>query len=130
MVVACVTAGLAVLQGPWDSAGAVGLIWSAACADNTAAAMLALTLATMGIITTISQFWLLPPAILTGTAAAAGIALANSIGSVSGMIAPCMLGVVKTMTNSTNAGAIAIACCLLVGCVLVFTVPAKAVNRN
>lgn len=111
-------------------AGAAGLIWSAAYADNTAVAMLALTLATMGIITTISQFWLLPPAILSGPAAAAGIALANSIGSVSGMIAPYMLGVVKTMTNSTNAGVIAIAGCLLVGCVLVFTIPAKSVNRK
>jgi hypothetical protein len=38
-------------------AGAIGLTWSAAYADNTAVAMLALTLATMGIITTISQFW-------------------------------------------------------------------------
>jgi sugar phosphate permease len=109
-------------------AGAVGLTWSAAYADNTAIAMLALTLATMGIITTISQFWLLPPAVLTGAAAAAGIALANSVGSVSGMIAPYMLGVVKTMTNSTNAGVIAIAICLLVGCVLTFALPAKAVN--
>ena len=109
-------------------AGAVGLTWSAAYADNTAIAMLALTLATMGIITTISQFWLMPPAVLTGAAAAAGIALANSVGSVSGMIAPYMLGVVKTMTNSTNAGVIAIAVCLLVGCVLTFALPAKAVN--
>ena len=109
-------------------AGAVGLTWSAAYADNTAIAMLALTLATMGIITTISQFWLLPPAVLTGAAAAAGIALANSVGSVSGMIAPYMLGVVKTMTNSTNAGVIAIAVCLLIGCVLTFALPAKAVN--
>jgi MFS-type transporter involved in bile tolerance (Atg22 family) len=39
-----------------------------------------------------------------------------------------MLGVVKTMTNSTNAGVIAIAVCLLVGCVLTFALPAKAVN--
>jgi D-galactonate transporter len=109
-------------------AGAVGLAWSAAYADNTAIAMLALTLATMGIITTISQFWLLPPAVLTGAAAAAGIALANSVGSVSGMIAPYMLGVVKTMTNSTNAGVIAIAVCLLIGCALTFALPAKAVN--
>jgi D-galactonate transporter len=109
-------------------AGAVGLTWSAAYGDNTPIAMLALTLATMGIITTISQFWLLPPAVLTGAAAAAGIAVANSVGSVSGMIAPYMLGVVKTMTNSTNAGVIAIAVCLLVGCVLTFALPAKAVN--
>jgi nitrate/nitrite transporter NarK len=111
-------------------AGAVGLTWSAAYADNTAVAMLALTLATMGIITTISQFWLLPPAILSGAAAAAGIAVANSVGSVSGMIAPYMLGVVKTVTHSTNAGVIAIACCLLVGCVLTFALPAKAVNHS
>jgi sugar phosphate permease len=111
-------------------AGAVGLAWSAAYADNTAVAMLALTLATMGIITTISQFWLLPPAILSGAAAAAGIALANSVGSVSGMIAPYMLGVVKTLTNSTNTGVIAIAICLLVGCVLTFAIPAKAVNHK
>jgi MFS-type transporter involved in bile tolerance (Atg22 family) len=82
----------------------------------------------MGIITTISQFWLLPPAVLSGAAAAAGIAVANSVGSVSGMIAPYMLGVVKTMTNSTNAGVIAIAVCLLVGCLLTFALPAKAVN--
>jgi len=109
-------------------AGAVGLTWSAAYADNTAIAMLALTLATMGIITTISQFWLLPPAVLSGAAAAAGIALANSVGSISGMVAPYMLGVVKTMTNSTNAGVIAIAACLLVGCALTFALPAKAVN--
>ncbi|THC46295.1 MFS transporter [Massilia sp. Mn16-1_5] len=111
-------------------AGAVGLAWSVAYADNTPVAMLALTLATMGIMTTISQFWTLPPAILSGAAAAAGIAIANSVGSVSGLIAPYLLGVVKTVTSSTNSGVLVLAVCLVVGSALVFTVPAKLVNRK
>lgn len=111
-------------------AGAVGLAWSVAYADNTPVAMLALTLATMGIMTTISQFWTLPPAILSGAAAAAGIAIANSVGSVSGLVAPYLLGVVKTVTSSTNSGVLVLAVCLVIGSVLVFTVPASLVNRK
>lgn len=111
-------------------AGAVGLAWSVAYADNTPVAMLALTLATMGIMTTISQFWTLPPSILSGAAAAAGIAIANSVGSVSGLIAPYLLGIVKTVTDSTNSGVLVLAVCLVVGSLLVFTVPARLVNRK
>lgn len=111
-------------------AGAAGLAWSVAYAHNTPVAMFALTLATMGIMTTISQFWTLPPAILSGAAAATGIALANSVGSVSGLIAPYLLGVVKTATNSTNIGVLVLAVCLVIGAALVFTIPAKIVNRK
>jgi sugar phosphate permease len=110
--------------------GAVGLAWSVAYADNTAVAMLALTLATMGIMSTISQFFVLPPSILTGAAAAAGLAIANSVGSVSGLIAPYLLGVVKTATASTNAGVLVLAICLVIGSLLVFTIPARLVNRK
>ncbi len=111
-------------------AGAVGLVLSVAYAHDTQIAMLALTLATMGIMTTISQFWTLPPTILGGAAAAAGIALANSIGSVSGLIAPYLLGVVKTMTNSTDNGVLVLAASLVIGSLLVFTIPAAIVNRK
>lgn len=111
-------------------AGAVGLVLSVAYAHDTQIAMLALTLATMGIMTTISQFWTLPPTILGGAATAAGIALANSIGSVSGLIAPYLLGVVKTMTNSTDNGVLVLAASLVIGSLLVFTIPAAIVNRK
>jgi len=111
-------------------AGAIGLAWSVAYADNTAVAMFALTLATMGIMSTISQFFVLPPSILTGAAAAAGLAIANSVGSVSGLIAPYLLGVVKTVTASTNAGVLVLAVCLVIGSLLVFTIPARLVNRK
>jgi MFS family permease len=111
-------------------AGAIGLVFSVMYAQNTPIAMLALTLATMGIMTTISQFWTLPPTLLGGAAAAAGIALANSIGSVSGLVAPYLLGLVKTMTNSTNNGVLVLAVCLVIGSLLVFMIPARIVNRK
>jgi MFS transporter, ACS family, tartrate transporter len=42
--------------------------------------MAALTLAAVGIYAAVSTFWSLPTAILTGTGAAAGLALVNSVG--------------------------------------------------
>ena len=43
--------------------------------------MVALTLATVGIYAAIGTFWSLPTSILTGTGAAAGLALINSLGN-------------------------------------------------
>ncbi len=50
--------------------------------------MVALTLATLGIYAAIGTFWSLPTAILTGTGAAAGLALVNSIGNLGGLVGP------------------------------------------
>jgi len=111
-------------------AGAIGLVWSVLYAGNTTIALVGLTLATMGIMTTICQFWTLPPTILGGAAAATGIAFANSVGSFSGLIAPSMLGYVKTVTDSTGNGLLVIAACLVVGALLVFTIPAHLVSRK
>jgi D-galactonate transporter len=111
-------------------AGAIGLVWSVLYAGNTTIALMGLTLATMGIMTTICQFWTLPPTILSGAAAATGIAFANSVGSFSGLIAPSMLGYVKTATDSTGNGLLVIAACLVIGGLLVFTIPAHLVSRK
>ncbi|MGH8187422.1 MAG: MFS transporter, partial [Steroidobacteraceae bacterium] len=48
-------------------------------------------------------FWTLPTAMLTGTAAAAGIALVNSIGNVGGFLGPTLVGYVKDTTGSYSA---------------------------
>ena len=110
--------------------GAIGLGLSVMYADNTPMAMLALTLGTMGVMTTISQFWALPPAILTGAAAAAGIAMANSIGSISGVISPYLIGWVQMDTGSSGAGVLILAMSMVIGSILVFTVPASLVNHK
>jgi D-galactonate transporter len=110
-------------------AGAVGLVFSAIYANNTVLAMAALTLAAAGICTTVSQFWNLPGAFLSGIAAAAGIAFINAAGSISGFVAPYLVGWVKDSTGSTNNAVIAIAVCVTLASVLVFRVPARLVNK-
>ena len=97
-------------------------------AHDTLLAMVALTIGTMGVMTTISQFWVMPPAILGGGAAAAGIALANSVGSLSGVVSPYVIGWVQTSSGTTGAGVLGLAASMVIGSILVFTVPAKLVN--
>jgi D-galactonate transporter len=60
----------------------------------------ALTLATMGIMSTFGVFWALPTAILSGTAAAAGIAWINSIGNLGGYASPYVVGIIRDRTHS------------------------------
>ena len=57
--------------------------------------------------------------ILAGTAAAGGIALINSIGNLSGFVAPYMLGYIKDATQSLNLGLYFLAAFAVLGGVLV-----------
>ena len=52
------------------------------------ARLLALAVAVTGIMSTTSCFWSVPTAMLSGTAAAAGIAWINSVGNLAGLVAP------------------------------------------
>src|SRR6266702_1278400 len=110
--------------------GAAGLYFSVVFAHSTQIAMIALTIGTMGVMTTISQFWVLPPAIFSGAAAAAGLALANSVGSISGVVSPSVIGFLQTTTGSTGSGVLGLTVSLLIGSALVFAVPAKLVNSR
>lgn len=109
--------------------GSVGLIMSAAFGHQPVLAMVGLTLAAMGGLSTLPMFWSLPTAFLGGSAAAAGIALINSWGNLAGFVSPYLIGFIKDMTNSTNPGLYAMAGALFVGALLTFIVPAKVVNR-
>lgn len=57
--------------------------------------MAAVTLAAFGIFTALPVFWTVPTALLSGVAAAAGIAWINSIGNLGGYIGPTIFGVLK-----------------------------------
>jgi len=59
-----------------------------------------IALASFGIYGLKGPFWPLPSMFLTGTAAAGGIALINSIGNLGGFVGPFILGTVKDATNS------------------------------
>jgi ACS family tartrate transporter-like MFS transporter len=49
-------------------------------------------------------FWCIPSAMFTGTAAAAAIALINSIGNLGGYLGPTLLGKAKDVTGSYSTG--------------------------
>ncbi|MDR5772292.1 MULTISPECIES: MFS transporter [unclassified Caballeronia] len=109
--------------------GALGLVLSVVWSANTPLAMLGLTLATMGILTTLPLFWSLPTAFLAGTGAAAGIAMINSLGNLAGFLSPYLVGWLKQATASNASGMYMLAGCLIVGALLVLSVPARMVNR-
>lgn len=109
--------------------GAVGLIFSVVFSGNTWLAMTALSVGSFGIMTTFPLFWSLPTAYLRGAAAAAGIALINSFGNLSGFVSPYMIGLIKDATNSTDAGMFVLAGFLVVGALLTLSFPSRLVNR-
>jgi sugar phosphate permease len=65
------------------TAGVAGLVL-AAYTQTTATTVAALSLAAVGVFGSLSPFWTLPSAFLTGTAAAAAIAFINSWGNLAG----------------------------------------------
>ena len=100
-------------------AGALGLIVATAFSDNTVIALAALSLATAGILSTFPIFWSLPTAMLGGAAAAAGIAMINSLGNLAGFVSPYLVGAIKDATSSTASGIYLLAASLVAGAVLV-----------
>jgi ACS family tartrate transporter-like MFS transporter len=61
-------------------------------------------IATAGVYGTKGAFWSMPSMLLTGTAAAAGIAWINSIGNVGGAVGPALVGWIKDFTGSYSGG--------------------------
>ncbi|WP_321969037.1 MFS transporter [Paraburkholderia tropica] len=63
-----------------------------------------LVLAAVGGYGALPAFWALPTTFLSGTAAAAGIALANSIGNLGGFAGPYLIGYVRSTTSGYGYG--------------------------
>ena len=63
-----------------------------------------MAIAAVGIYGTKAPFWPLPSLFLTGSAAAGGIALINSIGNLGGFVGPYVVGWIREVTNSYEAG--------------------------
>jgi ACS family tartrate transporter-like MFS transporter len=67
------------------------------------------SIAAVGIYGTKAPFWPLPSLFLTGSAAAGGIAVINSIGNLGGFIGPYAVGWVKDTTHSYTLALYALA---------------------
>jgi MFS family permease len=109
--------------------GAIFLSLSALAGTNTVVAIACLTIAAAGILSSGALFWSLPTAFLSGVAAAAGIAAINSVGNLAGFVSPYVVGWLKDLTHSTEAGMFAVSAVLVVGAVAILTMDARVVNR-
>lgn len=90
-------------------AAAVGLVMISVFANTPPLAFGGLVLGTSGVLSAMAPFWQMPTMLLTGTAAAGGIALINSIGNSSGWLGPFVVGWLKDLTGETSAGLYVIA---------------------
>ena len=106
--------------------GGVAFAWSASRL-SLALILIALTLATSGTYAAVGTFWSLPTSILTGTGAAAGLALINSMGNVSGLVGPPIIGVLRQETGTFTAALLFLAGMLILGAAI--TVAFGAVER-
>jgi nitrate/nitrite transporter NarK len=81
--------------------------------------MVALIFAAMGLVSTSPVFWAIPGTMLTGAAAAGGIAMINALAGLGGWFGPTMFGLVKDATGSDNVALLALAALPLVSAVAV-----------
>ncbi|MEV0694612.1 MFS transporter [Streptomyces sp. NPDC050388] len=105
-------------------AGAAGIAGSAATGNPTLA-LAWLCLGAAGFIAVQPVFWTQPTALLTGAAAAGGIALINSLGSIGGFVAPNIKTWAEDLTGSTTTGLYVIASITLSGALLLLGLAAQ-----
>ena len=110
------------------SAGAIGLILSGVFAANPMLSIAFLSIGTLGVIGSMPLFWPMPSAFLTGTAAAAGIGLVNSVGNLGGYVGPNVAIWVKPLSSDPSAALYAIAALLLFGAAITLIFIPRSVN--
>jgi MFS family permease len=108
--------------------GCIGLVLSGLFADNPFWAVIFLSIATLGVIGSIPLFWPMPSAFLTGTAAAAGIGIVNSIGNLGGYVGPNIPIWTRNFSGDPSAPLYTIAGILFVGALLTLCFIPKSVN--
>jgi ACS family tartrate transporter-like MFS transporter len=79
----------------------------------------------LGIHSTFGPFWSMPTSFLGNRAAAGGIALINSIGSLGGFLAPTIIGVLKQQSGTYGSGMIAMGTGLLLTAGIVLALKRK-----
>lgn len=98
-------------------------MFGAAFIETPVLGMILLSCAAIGIWAALGPCWALPMSVLTGPAAAAGLALINSIGNVGGFVGPSLIGFAREATNSYSGGLLVIAGSLLGAAAVALAVP-------
>jgi MFS family permease len=110
------------------TAGGLGLILSGIFSQNPVLSVIFLSIGTLGVLGSMPLFWPIPSAFLTGTAAAAGIGIVNSIGNLGGYVGPQVPVWIRHLSSNPSAAMYAIAIVLFLGAFLVLAFIPKSVN--
>ncbi len=93
--------------------------------------MVGMSMIMTGIIAWMPIFWTIPPRFLTGLAAAAGIALINSLGQLGGVIAPFMVGRIKDLSGSATPALFVLSgVCVLATVLVIWGIPSRYYRVN
>lgn len=98
--------------------------------SNPFLALAALTIAFIGLKSTVGPFWALATSFLTGTAAAGGIAFINSVGNLGGFAGPYLVGVLKDKTGNNQVALFILGGALLLMGLVILAVREKSQHEN
>ena len=101
---------------------AIGWCMMPMFATNPAMSIFLLILAGVGTYGAMGPFWTMPSALLSGTAAAAGIAVVSSIGAAGNMVSPIIVGWIATRTGSLAGGQVYQGAAMLIGGIAILMV--------
>lgn len=92
-------------------------------------ALVALMVALVGLKSAMGPFWALSTTFLSGTAAAGGIALINSVGNLGGFVGPTLVGVVNDRTGSIKLSLWILGGALLLMGMLILTIKRSSLKQ-
>lgn len=95
--------------------GGAGVVFGTLFGNSLVLSMIGLTIGTAAMISSLPVFWGMPTAMVGGAAAAAGIALINSLGNVAGFFSTIAMGWLTQLTGNTQAAKYFMAAALVVG---------------
>jgi sugar phosphate permease len=100
---------------------AAGWLMLPMASQSTWAAIAVLTLIAAGTLGAMAPFWSMPPALLSGTAAAGGIATITAIAGIGNLITPVLTGWISAQTGSLALTQVLYGAVLGIGSLLMFT---------
>ncbi|WP_454719543.1 MULTISPECIES: MFS transporter [Cupriavidus] len=95
--------------------GAAGLFAAGLINGNLVLSLVALSVATAGILAPNPLIWAISTDYIRGSGAAGGIAVINCVGLLGGFVSPMIIGSIKTLTNSMAGGLGAISLLMVLG---------------
>ena len=107
---------------------AIGIAMAGLSPANPIPVLAGLIVAGMGASAALPMFWQLPPAFLSNSTQAAGIALISSFGSIASFFAPYLIGWMRDTTHSASLALYVLALLIALGGFLVLRTQASIVN--